>query len=509
MPDYHYERLSAQDSSFLIFESPNCHMHVGGVAIYEAGPLRTARGGIDIDRLRKYIHSRLDLIPRYRQRLAFVPIERRPVWIDDESFNLNYHVRHTSLPRPGDDKQLKRITARILSQQLDRGKPLWENWIIEGMQGDRFAMLTKAHHSMLDGASGVDLATVLMRATPDDTFEEPSAWIPRPPPTGTELFKDDLLSRLRAPLGLARGLRKALRDPGQALTDAAEIGGAIWDLLETGLQGAAETPVNQQIGPHRRLDWFTMSLDEVKRIKNRLGGTVNDVVVATASGGLRRFFERRRIDISQIDYRATVPVNVRSPGERGTMGNRVSAWLLSLPIQESDPRRRLALVQERTSHLKESNQALATDVLNQMLDWTGSSLLLSIGVKLTGQINPYNLILTNVRGPSFPLYVLGSKMLEAYPQVPLFENQGLGIALFSYLDKLCWGFNADWDLVPDLHELVAGTQEEFEKLREAADRATVQISEKPRVRRRSASKRRRPTAANRGNGSAASLNPEP
>lgn len=478
MVNYHYEPLSAQDASFLVFETPNAHMHVGGIVLYDAGPLSTSSGGVDIGRIRDYIRSRLDWIPRYRQRLAYVPLEDRAVWVDDENFNLSYHVRHTSLPRPGDDGQLKRLTARILSQQLDRGKPLWESWVIEGLQGGRIAMLTKVHHCMIDGVSGVDLSTVLMRAQPDDTIEEPAEWIPRPAPHGAQLLRSEISRRLRAPLRLAAAVGDFVREPGRVLSEAAQAGLAIGQLLATGLRRAGETPLNKPIGPHRRCDWFTLDLNEVKRVKNRLGGTVNDVVLATVSGGLRRFFERRRIDIRQLEYRVAVPVNMRSAAERGRMGNRVSAWLLPLPLHERDPRLRLALVRERTAGLKESRQERAAEVLNQMLEWTSSPLLLAAGVRLTSRINPYNLVVTNVPGPGFPLYLLGTPMLEAFPQVPLFENQGLGIAIVSYLGQLCWGFNADWDLLPDLRDLVEGTKLEFHALRAAADHPATEIRSK-------------------------------
>jgi len=482
MSSYHFERLSAQDTSFLMFEGPNTHMHVGGTAIYEAGPLQKPNGGVDIDRIRAYINSRLSWIPRYRQRLAFIPLDGSAVWVDDDKFNLAYHVRHTSLPKPGDDEQLKRLSARILSQQLDRGKPLWETWIIEGLKGNRFAMLTKAHHCMIDGASGVDLSTVLMRTDPDDRIDETGEWVPRPAPTGAELLRDELLQRAAAPLDAARGIGRALSDPSRLVGDVSDFFTAARGILGTGLQGAAETPINRPIGPHRRQDWFTQPLADIKFVKNQLGGTINDVVLTTVAGGMRRFFKRRRVNIDNLEYKVAIPVNVRSASERGRLGNRVSAWLATLPIQERDPVVRMAQIHEVTRGLKDSKQALAADMFNQLVELTGSTLLLSLGVMLAGRLNPYNCIVTNVPGPNFPLYLLGSKMLEAYPQVPLFENQGLGIALFSYLDRICWGFNADYEILPDLHDLVEGLQAEFKELQAAARKGPVEIetrSEEP------------------------------
>jgi len=473
---YHYDRLSAQDASFLAFEQPNTPMHVCGTAIHEIGSLATPRGGIDIARIRRYIDSRLSLIPRYRQRLTYTPISRYPVWVDDQNFNLNYHVRHASLPRPGTERQLKRLAARIFSQQIDRGKPLWESWIVEGLEGDRFAMLTKIHHCMIDGVSGIGLSAVLMRSEPDDRPEEPADWIPRPAPGAADLLKEELLHRITTPLHVARSVREAMRDPGRVRSEVREMVGATWDLLATGLQGVSATPLNQSVGPHRRLDWFSHDLNDLKLVKNRLGGTVNDVVLASVAGGLRKFLEQRRVNVERLEYRAAVPVDVRAAAEHGRMGNRVSAWLMPLPLEEYDPRKRLELVQLMTANLKRSKQALAAERLTQLMDLAGSFTLLSLGVQLTARINPYNLVVTNVRGPDAPLYLLGGKMIEAYPGMPLFEHQGLGIALVSYLGKMCWGFTADWDMVPDLHDLVEAVKGSIRELRTLAEGVPIEVS---------------------------------
>jgi diacylglycerol O-acyltransferase / wax synthase len=472
---YHYQRLSAQDASFLAFEGPNNHMHVCGTAIYEIGSLTNARGGVDIERIRRYIDTRLRLIPRYRQRLAYTPISGNPVWVDDESFNLGYHVRHTSLPRPGTERQLKRLAARIFSQQLDRGKPLWESWVVEGIEDNRFALITKIHHCMIDGAAGIDLSTALLRADPDDTLEEPNDWIPRPNPGPLDLLREETLRRVSTPIEIARSLREAMRDPHRARSELSEVFGAIWDMVGTGLQGAAATPLNLAVGPHRRLDWFHHDLSDLKLVKNRLGGTLNDVVLAAVAGGMARFLENRRVNLERLDYRAAVPVSMRTAAEHGRMGNRVSAWLMSLPLHERDPRRRLARVQEMTANLKRSKQAIAAERLLQLLDLAGSWTLLSLGVQLTGRLNPYNLVVTNVRGPDVPLYLLSAKMVEPYPAMPLFENQGLGIALVSYLGEMFWGFTADWDMVPDLHELVQAVRGSIRELYEAAATAPIEV----------------------------------
>jgi diacylglycerol O-acyltransferase / wax synthase len=457
-----YQRLSAQDASFLVFESPTTPMNVGGASVFDGGPLMTREGGIDIERIRQYIASQLHLIPRYRQRLAYVPIERQPVWIDDDRFRLDYHVRHIAVPRPGNEQQLKGVTADILSRPLDRQKPLWELWVVEGLEGHRFATVTKAHHCMVDGISGVDVATVTMRTTPDATVEPPRPWRPRRLPSGVELLRDAVLRRARLPLtrSLAAAPANVLR------SDFAERLAAVWSTLRAGLRGAANTPLNQPISAYRRFDWLSLDLAEVKAVKAHLGGTVNDVVLATVAGAVRRFLQRRRVSVSGLAFRVAAPVNMRAPGDR-TLGNRASVWLTELPIQERDPRRRLAKVCALTTQLKQSKQALGADVLMQVADWTGPALM-TFGARFANRVSPYNLLVTNIPGPQFPLYLLGARLLEGYPLVPLFENQALGIALFSYAGRLCWGFNADWNLVPDVHTFVEDVEASFTELRRAA-----------------------------------------
>jgi diacylglycerol O-acyltransferase / wax synthase len=467
MASYVHERLSAQDRSFLVFEGPHTHMHVGGVTIFESAPLATPAGGVDIERIRSYIASRLHWIPRYRQRLAFVPIENYPVWVDDDRLNLHYHVRHTSLPRPGDERQLKRLAARIMSQQLDRRRPLWEAWIVEGLEGDRFAMVIKTHHCVVDGISGVDLMSVLMRPEPDENFDEPPAWLPRPAPSAFELLRHEVGRRIALPLAAAREAGKLVGDPQQAASRAVENLSAAWEMISAGLRRPADTPLNQPIGPYRRFDWHGLDLADVKTVKNRLGGTVNDVILATVAGALGRFLDRRRTNLDVLDYRAVVPVSVRSVAEQGTMGNQVAAWILSLPIHERNPLRRFATIREITAHLKQSKQAQGVQILTRVAEFADP--ILALGVRLASRMHPYNLIVTNVPGPQVPLYLLRSRMLAGYPTVPLFEYQALGVATFSYDGKLFWGFNADWDLVPDLHDFVEAIAASFAELCAAAE----------------------------------------
>ena len=465
----HYERLSALDGSFLDLEDRNTHMHIGAVAIFDAAPVTNAHGGVDIDRVRDLVEADIHRIPRYRQRLAWTPVSNQPVWVDDARFNLAYHIRHTHLPKPGDDRQLKRLVGRIMSQQLDRGKPLWEMWVVEGLDGDRFAIITKVHHCMIDGVGSVELAGSLMRPAPRDEPQRnhpPPRWIPRPEPAPRELFLGELRRRSQEPLVAFGALRRAVAHPRATAESASEALGGLREALGAGLRPASPTPLNVEIGPHRRFDWLDMDLATVKAIKGRFGGTVNDVVLAVLSGALGRFLRQRGFDVAQLDVRAMLPVNVRDPGDRD-MGNRVASLLVQLPIAERDPARRLESVTAETQARKHSRQAAGMKLIEEIGDWTFPALFTEFA-RLTTRTRPFNLIGTNVPGPQFPVYVLGAPMRACYPLVPLFQNQALGVALFSYDGRLYWGFNADWDAIPDLHDLVEGVAREFAHLVAAA-----------------------------------------
>lgn len=497
MASYWYERMSATDRPFLVFEGTNTHMHVGGVTIFDGESLTNAAGGIDIERIRAYIWSRLHYIPKYRQRLSYVPVENYPVWIDDGSINMHYHVRHASLPRPGDERQLKRMAARILSQPLDRRRPLWEVWIVEGLEGGRFAMILKTHHCVVDGVSGVDLMSVLLRPFAESTYEDPPLWIPRPAPSGPEMLRDQLLRRLTAPIEM---LWQASRSLGSLSTDFEELqarvsenAAATWELITAGLRRPADTPLNQPIGPYRRFDWNRLDLDAMKAVKNRLGGTINDVVLATVTGALRRYLLGRGCDVEELDYKIVVPVSIRNPEDLGTLGNRVAAWMLALPIYEADARERYALVSQTTARIKQTKLAQGVGVLSQVAELVDP--IMTLGIRLASSLHPYNLIVSNVPGPQFPLYLLGARLLEGYPAVPLFEYQGLGIATFSYDGHLFWGLNADWELVPDLHDIAEGLVASFEELQQAAGIAIAAPQKRSQSPRRKGKPRRKATRA--------------
>lgn len=479
-----YERLSGLDEAFLAFESANSVMHVALTSIFAGGSLVDAEGALDAERVRRYIASRLHLIPRYRQRLEPVPVLDDMVWVDDDHFDLDYHVRHVSLPKPGGERQLQRRCAEILERPLDRRRPLWETWLIEGLEGGRFAMLTKVHHCMVDGVAGVDILAALLGLAASREIKRSPRWAPRPIPRGRELLRDEVLRRSRKSARLLRDLRGAvgdLRDAGRGLGVRAS---ALWNLMRSGMSGIPPMPFNEPIGPHRRIEWMEFDLAEVKEVRRRLGGTLNDVVLATVAGALRLYLEERGVAHDGNEFRVVVPVSVRADEERGAggLGNRVSAWIVPLPIWVCDAVERLQAVIATTAQLKDSQQALGAQLITEAAEWTTGNVL-NLAARFISQSRLYNLIVTNVPGPQETLYLLDARMEASYPHLPLFENQGLGVALFSYDGKLFWGFGADWGLVPDIAHFRRFIAASFGDLRNAATHGAA-ASDKARRRRR-------------------------
>ncbi len=470
MPSYRYDRLSAQDNSFLLAENPHTHMHVAGLQIFELGDLATDRGGVDFQAIRAKTAAVLHRIPRYRQKIRWTPVTNNPVWVDDADFNLDYHLRHTSLPRPGSLDQLKDLAARVMAQQLDRERPLWEMWVVEGLEGDRFAMVSKIHHCMIDGMSGVDLAQILMSITPEKEIPEPVRFIPKPAPTDGELLRDELVRRASLPLRAVRSWRNFRRETEDLGEELRLRANALGDLFGQALDPPSETPINGDLGPHRRFDWLSMPLEEVKAVRRASEATVNDVVLNTAAGAFRRYFIHRNCDPAEIRFRVSTPVSMRTDADRGTLGNRVSSWNIDLPLEMDDPIERLHAIHETTQELKDSQAALGIDMIMKVAEWT-PPVLLSLGAQSIG--GQTNSIITNVPGPQFPLYMLGAKLVEMMPVVPLLAGVGLGIALFSYDGKLTWGINADYNLVPDLALFTQMVRESFVDF---ADRVGVEVT---------------------------------
>jgi diacylglycerol O-acyltransferase len=458
-----YERLTAADQAFLELERADAPMHIGAVCIYDLGSLENEAGGLDFQRLYRHTAAALPLVPRFRQRLAAIPLFGRPVWVDDEHFNLHYHLRHAAVPRPGDTRHLKRLAGRILSQPLDRRRPLWEMWFIEGLAGGRFAVINKAHHCMFDGVAGAGLLAAIMavdpeRATVDD-------WTPRPHPAGVELVVDEVLRRATLVPTALRAVGGALVQPRHAVRALGDAAHGLAELLWSG--SVSPSPLNVAIGPHRRFDWTRCDLAAMREIGHRLGGTVNDVALAVVTGALRSAWRRRRLAVDAMDCRALVSVSVRGPAESGALGNRVATLLATLPIDEADPGRRVQRIAETLRAAKASHQVLGAEIIEELSDWTSAGLLVALA-RFALRGHAYTIDVTNIPGPPMPLSLLGAPLREIYALTPLVHHQALAIALFSYNGGMHWGFNADWEALPELHELVETFDREFALLRAAA-----------------------------------------
>jgi WS/DGAT/MGAT family acyltransferase len=455
----HLDRLTPVDASFLHQEGPDAHMHIGGLIIVEGPPP-------PMEEFLEAIRRRLHLVPRYRHKLAHTALDSgRPVWIDDPSFNLEYHVRHTALPTPGTWEQLCNLTARIFSQALDRTKPLWEMWLVEGVEGNRFALISKTHHSVIDGIAGVDLATVLFDLSPSPPpLRNPRrAWEPHPEPGTAELLAVGLRGALRTGVKLAgRGL-DALAHPEHALARAREVAEGIGEIAWAGLNPAPETPLNVPIGPYRRFVGIACRLDDFKLVKNTFGGTVNDVVLAVVAGALRSFLISRRVQTAGVELRALVPVSVRAEDQHGPGGNRIVAMRGALPTYIADPVGRLRFVTQAMAGLKESKQALGAEVIAGAQNFAPPTLLAQAS-RLNFSTRLFNLIVTNVPGAQFPLYVLGREMLSAYPVAFLPQNHGLAIAIMSYNGQMNFGLLGDFDALPDIDSLGESIAEELATL---------------------------------------------
>jgi diacylglycerol O-acyltransferase / wax synthase len=468
MAQRHLDRLTPVDASFLHQEGPTSHMHVGGLTIVE-GPAPS------IEEFLEQIRQRLHLVPRYRHKLAHTALDSgRPVWVDDPSFSLEYHIRHTALPAPGDWEALNGLTARIFSQQLDRSKPLWEMWLIEGLKDDRFALISKTHHALIDGIAGIDLATVLFDLSPKPPPLKHSgrAWQPHSEPGVAELVAAGLRGALRAGAELAEGALDALSHPDRALARAREAAEGVGEIVWAGLNPAPQTPLNVDIGPHRRFVAIASRLEDFKLVKNAFGGTVNDVVLAVVAGALRSFLVSRGVRTEGMEMRALVPVSVRADDEHNQGGNRIVVMRGPLPVYISDPVQRLRFVSHAMDGLKESKQALGAEVIAGAQNFAPPTILAQAS-RLNFSTRLFNLLVTNVPGPQFPLYVLGREMLEAYPVAFLPENHALAIAIMSYNGQMNFGLLGDFDALPDIDVIGESIAEELATLVSLAREATA------------------------------------
>jgi diacylglycerol O-acyltransferase len=483
----HKDRLSAIDASFLHQEKAASHMHVGALVIFE-GPAPTH------DEFSAHIKSRLHLVPRYRQKLAIPRFEMgRPFWVDDPSFNLDYHVRHTALPKPGSDDQLRQLAGRIFSQRLDRSKPLWEVWLIQGFEGSNFAVISKTHHALVDGVSGVDIATVLfdLQPVPPEVTQEDD-WTPSPAPSDVDLVAEGIKGLVRTPISLAGRAIEAVGSPGRSLEQAREAAEGLGEIVWAGMNPAPDVPLNVPIGPHRRVRWVQSRLSDFKEIKNGLGGTVNDAVLAVVAGALGRWLRTRGVRTEGLELRALVPVSIRAQDERGALGNRIAAMRGPLPVYVKDPVERLHQVQESMGNLKQSKQALGAEVIAGLTDFAPPTLLAQAS-RLNFSTRLFNLIVTNVPGPQFPLYLLGREMLEIVPIAFLPENHALAIAIMSYNGKVDFGLLADYDAMADLEEFGEMLEESLAELLKAARKRTKATAKSNGVKKSGSDGRRAPS----------------
>ncbi len=459
----HMDRLSSVDASFLAQEREGSHMHIGGLMIFE-GPAPSRED------FAAHLESRLHLVPRYRQKVSFPRFEMgRPLWVDDPSFNIGYHVRHAALPEPGSVEQLRLLAGRIFSQRLDRSKPLWELWLVEGYQRDKFVIINKTHHSLVDGVSGADLTTVLFDTQRHGT-EVPAPereWSPSPEPSDAGVVARGVGDLAVTPLSLARGALAAATSPGRTIDRAREAVAGLGEVAWGGINPAPQTPLNGPIGPHRRMTWARVPLADLKEVKNHLGGTVNDVFLAVISGALHSWLRSRGVRTEGLEIRSAVPVSVRAPGDAGSMGNQITIMIGRLPTFADEPIERMRLVKDSMKDLKESKQALGAEVIASLEDFAPPTIFARAS-RLHFSTRMYNLLTTNVPGPQFPLYLLGTEMLELVPIAFLAPDQRLAVAAMSYNGSVALSLIGDYDGMPDIEALADLVIEEVAALRAAA-----------------------------------------
>ena len=457
----HMDRLTSVDASFLAQEREGSHMHIGSVLLFE-GPAP------DPAEFTAHVAGRLHLVPRYRQKLSFPRFELgRPLWVDDPNFNIAYHARHTALPAPGSIDQLRLLVGRVFSQRLDRSKPLWEMWLVEGLEDGHFAVLNKTHHSLVDGVSGSDLTAVMFDVSADGGgVEAPErSWQPSPEPGDVFVAARGVADLAATPLGIAKRALSAVTDPGRTVHEAQEALSGIGEVARNTVISAPETPLNGPIGPHRRVTWVRAPLADLKRVKGALGGTVNDVFLTVVSGALRRFLLSRGVRTEGLELRSAVPVSIRADGAGSELGNQITIMIGRLPTYVEDPIERHRLVVESMQGLKDSKQAAGAEMIAGLEDFAPPTIFAQAS-RLHFSTRLYNLLTTNVPGPQLPLYVLGREMVELLPVAFLAPGQRIAVAMMSYNGSAAISFIGDYDSMPDLDRVAYDTLDELATLLE-------------------------------------------
>lgn len=451
-----FERLTAQDLQFLMMETTSVPMDVVSTQVYRNGPLMDASGAVDIEAYRSFISSILHKIPRYRQKLKWIPYADIPVWVDDPNFAIDYHVRHTALPQPGTAEQLKRLTARIMERRLDRERPLWELWLVEGLENQRYAIISKIHQCIIEGREGLSLSHVLMSEKEHQQLPDVRPYRPGKSPSEVSLLWDEWNRRYSQPIDALRNAGELLRRPKEGIGEIERRVGAVRNSLSSMIRRPADTPINGTLSSHRRVDWLQMPLQTLKDAHHQLGCSLNDVVLGLLAGGIGKLFAEREFELRRAGFNVAVPTLT---GEGS--GGGVTSWDLPLPVTEPDTIERIKMVARASARRKREQQRGVASLLVDMDAWVPSGLLALFTMGKQGNVNTF---MTNVVGASQPLYSMGAEMESLYSHMPLLQNMGLGTALTSYNGQVYWGINGDYDLIPDLGIIAEGISESYREL---------------------------------------------
>jgi diacylglycerol O-acyltransferase len=453
------DRLSSHDASFLYLEHPPVHMHVAGVSVFEPRP----DGPLTFHDVERVVEARIHLGPRLRKRVLPVPGNlARPLWVDDERFDLDFHLRRAAVPGPGGRFQLQRAVGRVLSRPLDRSKPLWELYVFEGLEDDRTAVLLKLHHALADGISGMLIASALFDLEPDAELGEPKPWEAEPPPSSEKLVQDAVADVVMHPI---EAIASAVRAPARVAAEAGEMLSGVRHVLGMGRPPAG--PFDVPVGPSRRFALVDAPFEQIRKVKRALGGTVNDVVLAAVAGGLHELLDSRGEPVRGRTLRVLVPVSVRSKAEQGEIGNRVAPAFVDVPVGTMSPRTRVRKIAKATRALKGSTMAVSADSIIGLGAYAPPALH-AMAARVVARGRWFNLVVSNIPAPQVPLYLAGARLVASYPSMPLGENTALSIACTSLGGTMAFGLTADWDGVPDLGLLAAGIEGSLDALIKAA-----------------------------------------
>jgi diacylglycerol O-acyltransferase len=484
------ERMTSADVAFLHRESRNAPQHVGGLAIFAPRP-----GGFEYDRLVRLLEERISLAPRYRQKVRMVPGHlANPVWLDDPSFDITYHVRRSALPRPGTDAQLLEFCARIQSRLLDRSRPLWEMYLVEGLSDGRVAVVTKTHEAMVDERHGIDLVHVILDAAPEPRRTVEALWMPEPEPSSLGLLQEAVADLIRRPTGLLDMAREAARDVRSTVDRLGSLTGGVASVARAALRRPAASPLHAELSEQRRIAIARTRLDDYRKVRDAFGGTVNDVVLAVAAGALRGWLLARAEPLRPATtVRALVPMSVTDPADPpgsgvaaaldhgsqhpalqhrdpgATVAARVRPLLVDLPVGEGDPVLRLAQLRYAMASHSASGRAVGADRIAELGGFAPPTLH-ALGARAAAELTRrmFSLVVTNVPGPQLPLYASGARLCEMFPILPLGQGQAVSIALTSYDGGVFYGINGDRDAVPDINVLAELIEEALGELVAAA-----------------------------------------